>query len=174
MGTPAPQHRYAAMYDWAGLQIFNLVRDRFRPGKHTILDIGAGWGKYHFLLPDYTMDAIEIWEPNVKNEKLNNLYRHVFIEDMRNWTPGFYNVIIMGDVLEHISRSDAQALMEKLLPWCDEIYVVVPFRYPQHEVDGNPYEEHLQPDLTPKIMENEYPMLDCVALSDEKGIYIKR
>lgn len=168
------QGKYAAQFDWAGIQIFNLVRQSFKPEETTILDVGAGWGKYRYLLPDYTMDACEVWVPYVNADKLVELYRNVYVADICDLEIGQYDVIIMGDVLEHIPREKAKQLITRLVTKCKQIYVVVPYLYPQGEVEGNPYEIHHQADLTEKLMEKEYPELELLANSPEKGIYVKR
>lgn len=174
MSTPINERsKYAAMYDWAGIQIFNLVRDRFHPDLTEVLDVGAGWGKYHYLLPDYEkMDACEIWKPNCK--AIANKYRTVFNIDICDLDFDYYDVIIMGDILEHIERERAKKLIETIYPKCKEMYIVVPFEYEQGAVDGNPYEEHKQADLTPELMYQEYPLLDLLAAGDGKGLYVKR
>ena len=165
---------YDALYDWAGIQIFNLVRNRFSPHTTEILDVGAGWGKYKILFPDYAkMDACEIWSPYIEDNELRSLYRKVFNEDICDLKFDHYDVIIMGDVFEHIERPRAKALLEKIYYQCKEMYVVVPFEYEQGPEDGNPYEEHKQADLTPELMAKEYPLLDLLCEDSGKGIYIK-
>ena len=172
MSKPENQRAfYAALYDWAGIQIFNLVRQEFHPDLTEVLDVGAGWSKYRLLLPDYMkMDACEIW-PKYRRE-LKKTYRNVFIDDICNLEITHYDVIIMGDVLEHIEGEKAKQLIEYLYPRCKQIFVVVPFQYHQ-DGDDNPYEEHLQDDLTPELMKTEYPLLDLIAENGVKGLYIK-
>lgn len=176
MGSPkTDSSRFEALYDWAGIQVFNLIRQEFPfPARTTVLDIGAGWGKYRILLPDFIMDACEIWEPYVEAEHLRDMYRKVIVDDICNVDTGYYDVMIMGDVLEHIPRDKAKELIKRLAKSCTQLYIVVPFLYPQGEVDGNHYEIHHQADLTPEIMLKEYPELDEVALGDGKGIYVRR
>lgn len=173
MGSPVKDQRYAAMYDWAGIQIFNLVRESFNPETTTILDVGAGWGKYHFLLPDYTMDACEIWEPYINEEQLRQLYRRVYNADIHDLNVDFYDVIIMGDVLEHLETTRAQETIQRLYHRCQEMYIIVPYRYPQGEVHGNHFEIHHQDDLTPEIMQERYPELQLLTDNEQKGIYVK-
>jgi hypothetical protein len=59
------------------------------------------------------------------------------------------------------------------------VLVVVPYLYEQGPHGGNPFEEHLQADLTPEVMEIRYPMLRCVDIeyrrSDPfKGLYRRK
>lgn len=171
---PNESSRYDAMYDWAGLQVFNYVRGLFNPHKDRILDVGAGWGKYAYLFPDYYIDANEIWGPYVDNEYLEKKYNQVFRGDICDMEFDFYDVIIMGDILEHIERPRAQELVSRLVTKCKELIVIVPFLYEQHPEDDNIYEEHLQADLTPELMDKLYPELKPLAIEGNRGIYIKK
>lgn len=176
-------NRYRATYDWAGMTIAHKLRYRFPasstefPPKRTeILDVGAGWGKYRELLPEYIMDACEIWSPYIYTEMLEARYRHVYREDICDLAAGLlntsYDVIIMGDVFEHIEQPRAKQLIEDIYDRCTEAYIVVPYEYPQGEVSGNPYEKHEQDDLTPKRMEKRYPKLKLIDSNGTKGLYI--
>lgn len=138
-----------------------------------ILDVGAGWGKYGLLLrPDYIVDACEIWEPYVEPNYLKLIYRNVYVSDICDLTFDHYDAIIFGDVFEHIERAKAQAMLDIVRAKCTEVYVVVPYLYPQGPFDGNPYEEHLQDDLTPEIMMTSYPMLRLHSEGEGKGLYL--
>lgn len=176
-------NRYTATYDWAGMTIAHKLRYRFPasdgefPPKHTeILDVGAGWGKYRELLPEYIMDACEIWTPYIYTELLEARYRQVYKEDICELAPSLldasYDVLIFGDVFEHIERARAKQLIKDIWDKCTEAYIVVPYLYEQGEVNGNPYEKHEQADLTPKLMESQYPQLKQVDSDGAKGLYI--
>lgn len=173
MGTPdGKQHQFEAMGDLGGLLVTAHIRHYF-PKDATILDVGAGWGKYRFLLSDYpNMDACEVWQPYIEAEKLEELYSRVFAVDICDLHDVFYDVIIMGDVLEHIGRERAIPLIEKLKSSCRQLYVVVPYKYHQGEVHGNKYEIHLQDDLTDELVRELYG-LKLLAKDDIKGVYIK-
>lgn len=175
MGTPnSKEDFYASMNDWAGLSIQSLVRDRFDFREHVVLDVGAGWGKYHFLLPEFPMDAVEVWEPNA--EGVLDYYDIVYIRDICNFDfrGKFWDAIIMGDVFEHIDIDQAQLLLHRLWNSCTELFVAIPYEFPQGEEGGNPYEIHKQDDLTPAIMRERYPQLEEIMSDGSKGIYVKR
>lgn len=164
MGSPLPRDRHAATWDWAGHAVRRLVVENF--GWQTeILDVGAGWGKYREVLPaSYkAVDACEVWQPYIEEEGLRGRYRHVWGVDVMDLDPHIilgYDLVILGDVLEHLHVGDAQGLVAT----CQTVIVVVPFEYPQGPEEGNPYEEHLQPDLTPAVMSTRYPRLDLAAI----------
>lgn len=169
--------------DWAGLKVRAIVESEFTPSE-SILDVGAGKGKYRLLLPEYSwVDAVEIWEPYVRGFRLREMYRQVYERDVVELASEFamadvkYDVIIMGDVLEHLSVNDAMSTLHYLHKVTDEIIVVVPYEYEQGEEHGNPYQAHKQPDLTVENMHQRYPdlRLDMIQVDAAgrpfKGLY---
>jgi SAM-dependent methyltransferase len=145
-----------------------------------ILDVGAGVGQYSKLLREFypKMDTIEIFEPYIERYKLKELYRNVFIGDILDFEFDFYNLIIMGDVLEHLEYKDGYNLIEKIYDKCDEMIICVPYNLPAGEYAGNIHETHLQPDLNKDNMLIRYPMLKEVftQVGDKVhncGVYMK-
>ena len=184
MASPDGRHRLASTFDWCGQIIQTVAYDKFDPEEAQVLDVGAGWGKYRDLLPDFQMDAVEVWEPYIREEKLRERYRNVWPIDVVDFAKQssealpVYDLVIFGDVLEHLSRSDAQHVLNAMLSmWHDvEFLVAVPFLHEQGEEDGNPYEVHVQDDLTPEVMARELPQLrliamESVGLEPFKGVY---
>jgi SAM-dependent methyltransferase len=133
----------------------------------TILDVGCGHGFYYKLLKDHfkNFDAVEIWSNYIEEYDLNSLYDNVYNVDILNFEFDYYDIIIMGDVLEHLSREDAKGLLNKIKDKCKELIVVVPYYLPQDEVFGNKFEIHLQPDLDDSIISEHYPMLELINLN---------
>lgn len=177
MATPEPKNLLASLYTQDACEIVENLTHRFQAGHTRILDVGAGWGKYKMLLREYEMDAVEIWEPYVLENNLWSMYEKVYVDDVCSLEPRVfddYDVVIFGDVLEHIERDKARRLLLDLVGRVKEVYVAVPYRYPQGVVDGNEYEIHLQDDLTPRLMTSAYPMLKRLFERDGKAVYIKR
>lgn len=164
--------RTDALLDFAGRTIRDDVQRRFL--RASVLDVGAGWGKYGALLPGLTMDAVEVWQPYIAADRLWERYRRVWIGQVEHYAFDWYDVVIFGDVLEHLSVEDAQDAVARIAKRCSEMYVAVPYLYPQGEEEGNPYEAHLQDDLTPYVMQERYPMLKLLATDGAKGVYVKR
>lgn len=174
---------WPTIFDWAGLHVRGLVRACHGPGETTVLDVGAGQGKYRLLLAEYpVVDAVEIWQPYVDRFDLERLYRRVYVRDVRehvlssDWTDAAYDVAILGDVLEHVPLADARNVLNRVYAVCRDVIVVVPYRYVQDEEDGNAYQRHVQDDLTPESMVELYPELTLVAVETRdwqpfKGIY---
>ena len=148
--------------------VTSWIRQYFRKDAR-ILDVGACDGKWRKLLPEYrNMDAVEAWEPHC--EKILPMYRRVFYQDIRDFLfLEAYDLIIFGDVIEHLSVKDAQQVLKEAAPSCRDLIVGVPFLWPQDDYDGNPYEVHIQDDLTREIFAARYP--DLEVLYDPGGRY---
>lgn len=182
----AYRKHWTSIYDWAGHQVRRFISHRYEPEKTRILDIGAGQGKYRVIFADYpTMDAVEIFAPYVEQNMLHELYNTVYIGDaaeiMGIMPEGaHWDVIILGDVLEHLEYKRALKLLLSLERVCTEYFVVVPYEYPQGEEDGNIHQCHLQDDLTPASMASGYSMLELLAVESRpdgspfKGLYKRR
>lgn len=132
----------------------NWIKSR-RP--RSVLDVGAGGGTYGKLLslmfdPPYLI-GLEVWEPYVDKYGLRDVYDLVIVDDARKFLPMSAprtDVVIFGDVLEHMIEKDAVALWDMARGLARQaVYLTIPIvNYPQGEVHGNPYEEHVVPDWT--------------------------
>jgi SAM-dependent methyltransferase len=156
-------------WGYLGPDVKQYLTENFEP-TCSILDIGCGHGFYIKLLGDYfkKFDAVEVWEPYIEEYKLTEMYNNVFNVNILDFEFEYYDIIIMGDILEHLSREDARNLLNKLKDKCRELIVVVPYYLPQDEVFGNKYEIHLQPDLDDAIMAENYPMLEMINLNGKE------
>lgn len=149
-------------YDYGKIEVVNYIYQHFAPNS-TCLDVGACDGKWHGLLGHYlTMDAVEIFEPNIEEHQLRYKYRHVYNCDILDYHYSWYDLIIFGDVLEHMTVRDAQEVLRWARPRCSDMIIGVPFLYPQEEIYGNPYERHIQDDLTPELFDERYPGLELL------------
>jgi len=82
---------------------------------YTIVDVGPGEGTYAKLLgPSYKYIGIEIWEPYIKQFKLDEMYSEIIVADVTQ-LPDLPkgDCIIFGDVLEHIDKFYALNLLLK-------------------------------------------------------------
>ena len=139
-----------------------------------ILDVGPGAGVYSDLLRNlgYQIDCLEIWEPYVNQFNLREKYGKVIIGDIRHFDFSGYDYIIMGDVFEHLAIEEATLLLEKINGANKQCLIAVPYNYEQGEYEGNVYETHLQPDLTPENMLQRYPSLNLIYGNHFYGYYI--
>lgn len=149
------------------------IKENFEKGAEC-LDVGACNGKWFDLVGDYlTMDAIEIWMPNIRKYELAKKYRMVMCSDIIKANYLFYDLIIFGDVLEHMSVSEAQKVIEYARPRCRDMLIAIPFLYEQGAKNGNPFEIHIQDDLTPELFELRYPGFKPIFMSDNYAYYVK-
>ena len=119
----------------------------------SVLDVGPGWGTYCRLFgkPFQLWHAVEIHSPYVEKFHLNNWYDEVFIADIRTYTPNrHYDVIVCGDVLEHMTNDEAVEVLAKLLDYADRIIVSIPLDAETNALPGtgdvdwdNPHELHV-------------------------------
>lgn len=146
-------------YDYGKPEICAWVRKHF-PRSSTILDVGACDGKWRRLLPEYpNMDAVEAFEPNLKHLQGYRLVFHANIHDLKYED---YDLIILGDILEHLTVDEAREVLDYAAPRCRDMIIAVPFLYEQGAIYGNPYEVHIQDDLTPELFEQRYPGFDVL------------
>lgn len=193
------RYRWSEIFDWAGINVSDMIRSHF-PIESRVLDLGAGQGKYRIVIEEYpNVDGVEVHKPTADREQLEDIYRELFIDDACNVlgrlarihtqflhdvnaaetgneydTP--YDVVIFGDVLEHMEIVDAQCAVMHALLIASDVFVIVPYLYPQEPHDDNEYQRHIQADLTPEVMASRYPELRLVMLESRggepyKGIY---
>jgi len=131
------------------------------PDNGTILDVGpcnGVWADFiKTLCPDVQMDAIEIFVPNIAFYDLVHKYRKVYAGDVADFKYDHYDLVIFGDVLEHMEVEKAQAVLAYAKEHATDYVIGIPFEYEQDAIYGNPWEKHLQPDLTPALFEERYP-----------------
>ena len=117
------------------------------------------------MLGDYLkMDCVEIFKPNVYVHELMRKYERTFIKDIADfhYDYGRYDLIIFGDVLEHMPVEKAQAVLKYAEPRCKDLIIGIPFLYTQGAIYGNPWEEHIQNDLTPELFDERYPGYELI------------
>lgn len=122
----------------------------------TVTDVGPGEGTYaHLFRPVHEgvwWTGIEVHRPYIRRFKLKStktrrMYDEIHIQDVREAPDHLFHrdLVIFGDLLEHVERDDAVTLLQRAEAagaW--HILVSVPIvDSPQGEVDGNPHEAHL-------------------------------
>ena len=96
------------------------------------LDVGAGDGAYGKLLNNYAeIDGVEYFKKYIEEFKLEKIYNKIYNIDICKFEFDYYDVVIMGDVLEHIEVKEAQKLLNYMYDRVDEIIIVVPYNYEQ-------------------------------------------
>lgn len=144
-------------YDLGKPEACAWIRANF-PDSAEILDVGACDGKWSDMLQllGYKyIDAVEAFYPNV--EIIQDKYRNIYARNIAGLKYPEYDLIIFGDIIEHLTVEDAQEVLAYAKTRCRDMIVSVPWLYPQGELYGNPYEIHRQPDLTMEVFNKRYP-----------------
>ena len=155
-------------------EITDYLKNRFDRNA-TILDVGAGEGTYLPFLQDYftNIEAVEVFKPNIDNFRLGERYNRVYNVNITDFQYDYYDIIIFGDIIEHLDVKSAKKVLKYAYNRCKEMIVAVPYLSPQGIEEENIYEIHKQDDLTDQIMKERYPYLKNVFMNDKYGYYIK-
>jgi len=128
----------------------------------SILDIGVGFGKWGFLCREYLdvmagrpfpenwkikIDGLEIFEPYIQLHQ-SHIYNTIHIGDCTRLIDDLpsYDLMIMGDVLEHIPKPAGRQFLEKAFKKCKAFILVIPLGsawLKQGEMYGNKHEAHI-------------------------------
>lgn len=145
-----------------------------------ILDVGVGCGTYAHLLGGVAnLDAIEVWRPYVQQYDLDRLYDAVYVGDVRDiaksndWNLS-YDLIIFGDVMEHMTLDEAKAVWG----WAHRVAVYglisVPVVHWPQEGTENPYEAHVQEHLTVEQVLAHFGPFQDWSKFDQTATFIRR
>lgn len=145
---------------YAHLYTLVLYLDALRP--KSILDIGLGNGKLGFIARDLLdvmygeryhrsqwqlkLDGIEVFEDYVQDHQ-RAIYNDIYIGDAFDVIDrlGNYDMIILGDVLEHFDKQKGVAFMDKCVGHANEavgLFIPLGDGWAQGAIYGNPYETH--------------------------------
>lgn len=127
-------------------QIPKVVGVIARLAPHSVLDVGAGYGKYGVLAREYApatrVDAIDANPPRYP------VYDHVYVGDLRQIDTLLpadaptYDLALFLDVIEHLEKSEAFALTDKLVRRCRRVVITTPWGFRPQEIPGMPFETH--------------------------------
>jgi hypothetical protein len=119
-------------------------------GARTVLDIGAGAGKWACLvraaLPHARLIAVEVEPSYVDRFDLGSRYDEVRIMpaiDLLEDIEAEYDLVILGDVIEHHRKSAGLDLLHFLIYRTRYLLIQYPERYRQNALDGARSEAHL-------------------------------
>ena len=134
----------------------------------SIMDVGAGNGRYGFLFReslDFDFDRMvkDTWKIQIDGIEICEkyitpvhqfVYNHIFIEDWLSCNIDHYDLIFIGDVLEHFQEGDWQRALMKAKKHSKTTIVVSPNwngSITQGAWGGNEYEKH-RVELSPAMI----------------------
>jgi hypothetical protein len=117
--------------------IMDIIREL---SPKSILDIGVGLGYYGEMirrdLPSVILEGIEVFD--YYNYRWD-FYDCIIKEDVRVTSLNNYDLYLMIDVIEHMSKEDGHALLNRLNR---PVLISTPWHYIQGP-DENPLQEHV-------------------------------
>lgn len=133
---PTSQH-------WQIPHVLEVIADE-RPT--TVLDVGAGYGKFGCLAREYAaptrVDAVDVTAPRFA------LYDHVYLGDLRDLERVLppdaprYDLALFVDVIEHFEKPEGHRVLDQLTRRARRVVVATPLGFRKQEIPGMPYETH--------------------------------
>ena len=95
------------------------------PPPRVVLDVGAGYGKLGVLAREYIdptplIVGVEAWQPYIAAHRLAGIYDELHATDILDLDQAVLDqadLVIMGDVIEHIHKEPALQLLERIRGW---------------------------------------------------------
>jgi SAM-dependent methyltransferase len=146
---------------WVHTSTMGDIFWKYKP--QSLLDIGVGAGRWGFLFREQmetfrgvfdkkdwktNLIGVEIW-PKYLKEYHEYFYDKIYVGDIRDFLKNnreSFDLIVAGDIIEHLEKSEALKVIEQLRMIANKCVVVcIPLGpgYPQGEVKGNKAEAHL-------------------------------
>lgn len=145
-----------------------------------VLDVGSGMGIYYDLIKgnlegDIWIDGLEVWEPYIEEFKLIEKYDGLYMADVREHRNFDYDLVIFGDVLEHMSEEDAIAVWERTSQQARYGLISIPIKhYPQEGINNNPYEVHVEEDWSTERVLQKFSHIVEYKEFPETGVFIAK
>lgn len=142
--------------------IISLVEYLYAVRPKSILDVGLGNGKLGFIARDFLdvmlggqfhksqwhlqLDGIEVYKDYIQAHQ-EAIYDDIFIGDAFDVIDrlGRYDMILMGDVLEHFEKQRGLEFLDKCIHHVDKaigLFIPLGDGWSQEDIYGNPYEIH--------------------------------
>lgn len=148
-------------------------------GPLVVLDIGPGVGTYAKLLAGQSVSrliGVEIFEPYVTTYRLHDYYDQIIVGDAREVDLPACDVVILGDVAEHMTEDAALDLWARAATAARHaVYLSIPIvHYPQGEIEGNEHEHHVVDDWNHDTVLAAFSGIGEYWLGTEVGVYERR
>lgn len=120
----------------------------------TVLDVGTGAGKYGTLirriLPNTLIEGLEPDSSYIPRFNLENIYNSIHNLTAKEYinklwgTDKTYDLVIFGDVIEHMLKSEGKDILEFFCYRTKHILVLYPDHYIQYNYENShPLENHV-------------------------------
>jgi len=146
----------------------------------TVLDVGCGKGTYSDIFKDLNMkpekfDALEVWKPYINKYKLAEKYNNIINVDAREHKDWDYDLVILVDVLEHMTKEEAIAIWQSISKQARYAIISIPIvHYPQGHEHGNPYEEHVKDDWTTEEVLKTFSNITIHKAHNVVGVFVAK
>lgn len=144
----------------------------------TVLDVGAGAGNWLDALREHgfagRVDAVELWAPYIDRYHLRYRYHTVIEADVRRMRAGQfapYDVVIFGDVLEHMTTEEAVECWSAARTASHAAIAIPIVPYHQGALNGNPHERHVVEDWTDARVRATFPGITAWQTFTVTGAY---
>ncbi len=127
----------------------------------SILDIGAGFGRWGILFREFLevwgdrnysgnwnrrIDGVEVFPGYIK-EYHRYFYDNLYLDEALGFVKNLkthYDLINCGDVIEHLAKSDALEMIRLCLAKCNWLLINIPLgkNWEQGAINDNQYETH--------------------------------
>ncbi len=138
--------------------ISTMIEHVVRLQPRSVMDVGHGYGKWGFLIRE-ALDFVgqrharEEWAVRIdgldafpqSSPLLEWAYNNLEVADVLTVSGEIsgYDVVLLGDVIEHMPKHDGIRLLTELLNQNRSVLVNTPRAYfEQHDIGGNPFERH--------------------------------
>ena len=146
----------------------------------TILDVGTGSGVMSEIVRSnfdnsIILDGIEAWYPYVEEFNLKSKYNNLFNIDARNWLDWKYDLVMFGDVLEHMTAEQSKKVWDQVSQMAKFAMITIPIiHYPQGASFGNPYEIHHEEDWNTERILKHFPGIIDYKEFEITGAYLAK
>ena len=113
----------------------------------SILDAGAGWGKFGVLAREAAtverVDGIDIGAPRIAAA-----YDHFYEGDLRELDrllpsdAPVYDLALFIEAIEHFEKADAWTFLDRLTKRARKVLITTPWGFRRQEIPGLPFETH--------------------------------
>jgi len=147
-------------------------------GVRTVLDVGVGIGTYYHQLqnlnsPKKFWIGVEVFKPYIKKYKLDKHYSLIINANIMNVKDLYHvDLVIFGDVLEHLTKVNAEKIIKRFQGISKYMIFVLPLGVStQDKVNNNAYEKHIATWTHSQMLEL-LPSIKSFHLEGNKGLYL--